>query len=151
MRLTRNSAYAVFAIFHVASHARGAVVPVSELADLCVCSVESMEALLGQLVTAGILRRVAGSPGGYALNKAPDEITLLEIAEVINGKQDDGLLLPTQFGRPNASSPAARPEGRVVSNHEAPALKVVRSIASAVLAGHTVADLLEGDKRSKAT
>jgi Rrf2 family protein len=41
--------------------------------------------ILRSLVTHGILQSTRGVEGGYALTKAPDEISVLEIIEAIEG------------------------------------------------------------------
>jgi DNA-binding IscR family transcriptional regulator len=47
--------------------------------------------ILRNLVTHGILRSTRGVDGGYALIKSPDQISLLEVIEAIEGPYDAAL------------------------------------------------------------
>jgi Rrf2 family protein len=47
--------------------------------------------ILLQLKRAGLVRSVRGAQGGYALGKAPEDITLLDIVEAIDGPLLDPL------------------------------------------------------------
>lgn len=44
--------------------------------------------ILRMLVTHGILRSTRGVDGGYSLVRSPDEISLLEVIEAIDGRMD---------------------------------------------------------------
>ena len=41
--------------------------------------------ILRKLVSAGIIKSYKGASGGYVLNKAPQDISLLEVIEIISG------------------------------------------------------------------
>ena len=41
--------------------------------------------ILRKLVSAGIVKSYKGAAGGYVLNKAPQDISLLEVIEIISG------------------------------------------------------------------
>lgn len=45
--------------------------------------------LLGNLRAAGLVRSVRGPHGGYLLAKAPDQITMAEVLEVLEGPPED--------------------------------------------------------------
>jgi Rrf2 family protein len=40
---------------------------------------------MGQLATAGLLNSVRGAGGGFALTKAPSEISLADVVEAVEG------------------------------------------------------------------
>jgi Rrf2 family protein len=46
--------------------------------------------ILRNLVTHGILRSTRGVDGGYALVRAPEDVSLLEVIEAIEGPLDGG-------------------------------------------------------------
>lgn len=57
--------------------------------------------ILRNLVTHGILRSTRGVDGGYALTRPPEEISLLDVIEAIEGPMDAGQ--GTGEGLPNES------------------------------------------------
>ena len=57
--------------------------------------------ILRNLVTHGILRSTRGVDGGYALTRAPEKISLLDVIEAIEGPMDAGE--PTGDGLPEES------------------------------------------------
>lgn len=57
--------------------------------------------ILRNLVTHGILRSTRGVDGGYSLVKSPDEISLLDVIEAIEGPLDSGE--PLGIGLPASS------------------------------------------------
>jgi len=46
--------------------------------------------ILRVLVTHGILRSTRGVDGGYALTRSPENVSLLEVIEAIDGRMDNG-------------------------------------------------------------
>lgn len=57
--------------------------------------------ILRNLVTHGILRSTRGVDGGYALTRSPEEISLLDVIEAIEGPMDAGE--PAADGLPEES------------------------------------------------
>ena len=53
-----------------------------------------LEQIMIQLKSSGLVRTTRGCNGGYSLNRAPEEITVLDILELFEGKIQfaDGLL-----------------------------------------------------------
>jgi Rrf2 family protein len=49
--------------------------------------------ILRVLVTHGILRSTRGVDGGYALTRKPEDVSLLEVIEAIDGRLDNGELI----------------------------------------------------------
>ncbi len=131
MRLQQASAYGVFATVHVAAHQDQAPIPGEDIAESCGIPPEPLLAILEKLVQAKILRRQRKPPHGFALDRAPGEISLLEIVEAIEGKQEPDLMLPSQAG-----------SKEVAASTQMPTLTPVESIAASLLKGHTIEDLI---------
>ena len=58
----------------------------NEIAKITAFSKNHLSKVLQTLVKQGYLKSVRGPRGGFTLNNAPNEITLLEIFEVFEGK-----------------------------------------------------------------
>lgn len=69
------------------AHAGGAqdAIAIAEVARRLELPVTQLEQLFSQLKRAGVLRSQRGVGGGYLLNRAVAEITLLEVVEAIDG------------------------------------------------------------------
>jgi Rrf2 family protein len=93
MRLGRAAAYAVFATTHLAESARGTPIQGRDIAEACGVPSGHLLKILQQLVRAQILSSERGPAGGFILRKAPNEITLLELVEAIEGPINGDLLL----------------------------------------------------------
>jgi Rrf2 family protein len=85
MTLSRKARYALRALYALASdEARGPVL-IADLAGRERIPHKFLELILLELRHAGILRSKKGKGGGYALARAPREITLGQIIRVIDG------------------------------------------------------------------
>ncbi len=62
---------------------------VKEIAEILEASEAHLSKVLQALARAGLLKATRGPRGGYVLNKAPEDITLLEIYEIISGPLED--------------------------------------------------------------
>ncbi len=93
--------------------------------------------ILLQLKRAGIVRSVRGAKGGYLLGRAPEDITLLDIVEAVEGRVLDSLR-----GNEGASS-----SERVVSSEMAGAWEKVARGLENVLRETTVRSLLDESLR----
>lgn len=85
MKLSRTVAYAVQAVLQLARSNSRAPVPCSQLAAEGQMPERFLLQILRNLVTHGILESTRGVDGGYMLHRAPDEISLLEVIEAIDG------------------------------------------------------------------
>ena len=85
MKLSRTVAYAVHATLQLAQTDSGAPVPCSQLAAEGSMPERFLLQILRNLVTHGILHSTRGVEGGYSLERKPDEISLLEVIEAIDG------------------------------------------------------------------
>ncbi|MGE0652663.1 MAG: Rrf2 family transcriptional regulator [Alphaproteobacteria bacterium] len=85
MKLSRTVAYALQATLQLAQANSGSPVPCSQLAATGHMPERFLLQVLRSLVTHGILQSTRGVEGGYTLERKPEEITLLEVIEAIDG------------------------------------------------------------------
>jgi Rrf2 family protein len=102
MKLSRTVSYAVQATLQLAQSKTNSPVPCSQLAAAGHMPERFLLQILRNLVNKGILQSTRGVDGGYALERKPDEISLLDVIEAIEGPVNttmppaDGLPEPTQ-------------------------------------------------------
>jgi Rrf2 family transcriptional regulator, cysteine metabolism repressor len=92
MKLSRTVAYAVQATLQLAKNETSQPVPCSTLASEGKMPERFLLQILRNLVTHGILRSTRGVDGGYSLVKPPNDISLLEVIEAIEGPYDSAPL-----------------------------------------------------------
>src|ERR1700680_2225111 len=85
MKLSRTVAYAIHATLQLAQSKSGVPVPCSRLATEGHMPERFLLQILRHLVTHGILHSTRGVDGGYALERKPEEISLLDVIEAIDG------------------------------------------------------------------
>nr|MBA3301837.1 Rrf2 family transcriptional regulator [Thermoleophilaceae bacterium] len=85
LAITSKSPYAVRALAELARAGGGGPVPIGELARRRDIPVQFLESLFATLRRAGILQSQRGVKGGYSFARAPAEITVLEIVELLEG------------------------------------------------------------------
>ena len=90
MKLSRTVAYAVRATLQLAKSDSTTPVPCSQLAAEGKMPERFLLQILRNLVTHGILRSTRGVDGGYSLVRSPDEVSLLEVIEAIEGPLNTG-------------------------------------------------------------
>ena len=88
MKLSRTVSYAVQATLQLAKSETPEPVPCSQLAAVGKMPERFLLQILRNLVTHGILRSTRGVDGGYALIRRPEEVSLLEVIEAIEGPLD---------------------------------------------------------------
>ncbi|HEY6526189.1 MAG TPA: Rrf2 family transcriptional regulator [Solirubrobacteraceae bacterium] len=101
--ITTKSPYALSALVEL--HRQGGTdpVPIAELARRRDIPVQFLEHLFATLRRAGILRSQRGVKGGYTFARPSDEVTVLELVELL-----DGPLGPEATGVFAAAAAAAR-------------------------------------------
>ncbi len=86
MQLSTRARYAARAVIELAGkHGQGPV----QLKDIAECqsiSDKYLEQLLSPLRAKGIIRTIRGNKGGYLLARPPEDVTLYEIIETVEGK-----------------------------------------------------------------
>ncbi|MBA2506123.1 MAG: Rrf2 family transcriptional regulator [Thermoleophilaceae bacterium] len=90
LAITSKSPYAVRALAELARAGGGGPVPIGELARRREIPVQFLESLFATLRRAGILQSQRGVKGGYSFARKPDEVTVLEIVELLEGDLGGG-------------------------------------------------------------
>jgi Rrf2 family transcriptional regulator, cysteine metabolism repressor len=83
--ITTKSPYALQALAELGRQGAEKPVPIGELARRRDIPVQFLEQLFATLRRAGILRSQRGVKGGYSFARRPNEITVLEIVELLDG------------------------------------------------------------------
>jgi Rrf2 family transcriptional regulator, cysteine metabolism repressor len=120
LSITTKSPYALRALVELARLGGGGPVPIGELARRRDIPVQFLEQLFAALRRAGLLKSQRGVKGGYSFARAPSQITVLEVVELLDGPVGAGA------------------EGVFAD---------VAAAARQVLSGATVADVLERENR----
>jgi Rrf2 family transcriptional regulator, cysteine metabolism repressor len=122
LSITSKSPYAIRALTELAkSGDGGGPVPIGELARRRDIPVQFLEQLFATLRRAGVLRSQRGVKGGYSFARAPQEVTVLDVTELLDG--------PVGAGAEGVFAEAA-------------------AAARDVLAKTTIADLVEREARA---
>ena len=82
--ITTKSPYAVAALTELA-RAPDQPIPVGEIARRREIPAQFLEQLVATLRRGGVLRSQRGVKGGYTLARAADQITVLEVVEMLDG------------------------------------------------------------------
>jgi DNA-binding IscR family transcriptional regulator len=121
LSITTKSPYALHALVELHLLGDGAPVPIAELARRREIPVQFLEQLFATLRRAGVLRSQRGVKGGYSFARPATEVTVLEIAELLDG-----------------------PIGHDATGVFADAAEAART----VLAASTIADVAEAEARA---
>jgi Rrf2 family transcriptional regulator, cysteine metabolism repressor len=121
LSITTKSPYALRALTELARMGSSDPVPIAELARRRDIPVQFLEQLFATLRRAGVLRSQRGVKGGYTFARSPTEITVLEIVELLDG--------PVGGGAESVFADAA-------------------AAARAVLSRHSIADVVERERRA---
>lgn len=84
MQITREADYAIRCILYL-SESRGKVTMVDEIAKSKNIPRSFLAKILQKLAKAGIVRSFRGVKGGFQLAKKPEEVSLLDIINTIDG------------------------------------------------------------------
>jgi Rrf2 family protein len=91
MKLSRTVAYALQATLQLARSEAGVPIPCSRLAAEGKMPERFLLQILRNLVAHGILASTRGVEGGYTLERSPEDISLLELIEAIDGPMNPAL------------------------------------------------------------
>jgi Rrf2 family protein len=83
--ITTKSPYALSALVELYRQGGVGPVPIAELARRRDIPVQFLEHLFATLRRAGILRSQRGVKGGYSFARPSDEVTVLELVELLDG------------------------------------------------------------------
>lgn len=85
MKLSTKGRYGVKAMFELALHFENETVSIKEISDKINVSEYYLEQLFSSLRKAGLIRSIRGAQGGYMLAKSPNDITVADIFNVLEG------------------------------------------------------------------
>jgi Rrf2 family protein len=85
LAITSKSPYAVRALAELARSGGAGPVPIGEIARRRDIPVQFLEGLFATLRRAGVLQSQRGVKGGYSFARAPEELTVLEVVEALEG------------------------------------------------------------------
>ncbi len=85
MRLTRASDYAIRGVIYMAMQPAGAIVVIPEVAREMDVPVGFLARIFQSLSRIGIVISHRGKKGGYSLARKPEEITLCDVIEAVEG------------------------------------------------------------------
>ena len=83
--VTSKSRYAVVALAELARSGEGPV-PIAQIAERRGMPVQFLEQLFSTLRRDGLLQSQRGVKGGYTLARPPEDITVLEVVQALDGK-----------------------------------------------------------------
>ncbi|HOR01309.1 MAG TPA: Rrf2 family transcriptional regulator [Anaerolineae bacterium] len=85
MKLTRGADYGTLGILYLARQPRGRVVLINEIAEAQGVPESYLAKIFQDMAKAGLVRSHRGARGGFSLARLPEEITLRQIIEAIEG------------------------------------------------------------------
>jgi Rrf2 family protein len=133
VRVTAKADYAVRAMVFLSAGATDEPVKGEQIAEAQDIPAKYLEAILGDLRTAGLLRSQRGARGGYRLARPADEIAVADVIRAVEGP------LATVRGEPAEELAYAESTGSLQELWVA-----VRAALRHVLEGTTLADVAEG-------
>ena len=101
--LTNKGKYGLKAMTHLAAMPPGQPALVADIAAANAIPKKFLDAILGELRTAGFVHSKKGRGGGYVLARSPDEIRVGEIVRAL-----DGMLAPDRLREPRLLPPLRR-------------------------------------------
>jgi Rrf2 family protein len=85
MQITRQADYAIRAVLYISKLGQNQRAATSQIAQEQHIPPSFLAKIISQLSIAGVLQTSRGARGGVMLAKAPDEISLLDVVESIDG------------------------------------------------------------------
>lgn len=85
MKLSTKGRYGVKAMFELALHYQGETISIKEISEKINVSEYYLEQLFSSLRKSGLIKSVRGAQGGYMLAKSPENITVADIFNVLEG------------------------------------------------------------------
>ncbi len=87
MKLSTRMRYGTRSMLHLALNQESEPVSLREITSDQQLPHKYLERMLTTLRTTGLVRSIRGPQGGYALSKPPDEITLREVFDALEGSE----------------------------------------------------------------
>ena len=85
MQITRQADYAVRAVYYLTKLGMNSRAATSQIAEEQNIPPSFLAKIISQLSVAGLLHTSRGARGGVSLARSPEEISLLEVVEAIDG------------------------------------------------------------------
>ena len=85
MKFSAKTEYGILAVLELALHYGEATIQAKSISKNQKIPLRFLEQVLGNLRKAGIVDSIRGAQGGYALSRAPAEITMGDIVKAIEG------------------------------------------------------------------
>lgn len=85
MKLSTKGRYGTRAMLELALHYDKNIIQLKEIAEREEISAGYLEHLIIALKVAGLVKSIRGSQGGYCLARAPSQIRLIEVLQVLEG------------------------------------------------------------------
>jgi Rrf2 family cysteine metabolism transcriptional repressor len=86
MKITARAEYASLAILELALSYNSGHIQAKEIAERKQIPPKFLEQILIQLRNAGLIQSLRGASGGYLLARPPEQITLREVVEAVEGE-----------------------------------------------------------------
>ncbi|GIO29570.1 MULTISPECIES: RrF2 family transcriptional regulator [Paenibacillus] len=87
MQFSKSTDYALHALIHLGNSERCNNIGIKELSGTLGVSESYLSKIMSKLRQDGIVRAVPGVNGGYELARPADQITFLDVIQVIEGRQ----------------------------------------------------------------
>ena len=85
MKISTKGRYGLRTLMDIAIHQKAGTVTLNEIAKRQQISAKYLWQIMSLLKNAGLVRGTRGPKGGYRLVRAPEEITLLDIVQILEG------------------------------------------------------------------
>lgn len=85
MRISQEADYAIRVILYLSKVSYGTVIGAKIISEQEAISLRFLLKILGKLTKRGIVQSFRGVNGGYALAKLPEDISLREVIEAVDG------------------------------------------------------------------
>jgi len=108
MKLNSAATYGLMAVAYTAQNQHKGLVRSNDIADHYKIAVEFLLKVMQELVKANILRSKRGPHGGFSLARKPNQITMLEILEAVQGPLTSNMLLTEQAPREKFAAKAEK-------------------------------------------
>lgn len=104
LKLTRGADYGTLGILYLACQPRERVVLISEIAGAQGVPESYLAKIFQDLAKAGLVRSHRGARGGFTLARLPEEITLRQVIEAVEGPIALNRCLDPREGCPHSES-----------------------------------------------
>ena len=85
MRISTSTEYALHSLLYMAVHHDHRIILVSEIGKAQNIPISYLAKVFRTLAKAGVIRSYRGSKGGYSLGKSPEQITMRDVVEALEG------------------------------------------------------------------